>query len=193
MRNSITYYIICIVLGAIIGWLCRGCYFRDIKGTMQRDTVVKYEKIPYSRLELAANTYKLDLPKTGKTELVFIPEHSTTIIYRDSVRYVTYPRDYFYTSTNEVEIWYSGIDSTIDSLNVIQKTANITETYTPREKRSALSIGIEANYSYAFRMPLQAKYAYKLIPWLSVYGYAEYEPFTKQFGAGLGTEITIEF
>jgi hypothetical protein len=160
---------------------------------MQRDTVVKYEKIPYSRLELAANTYKLDLPKTGKTELVFIPEHSTTIIYRDSVRYVTYPRDYFYTSTNEVEIWYSGIDSTIDSLNVIQKTANITETYTPREKRNALSIGIEANYSYAFRMPLQAKYAYKLIPWLSVYSYAEYEPFAKQFGAGLGTEITIEF
>lgn len=193
MRNSITYYIICIILGAVIGWLCRGSYFRDTAGVVQRDTVIQYEKIPYSKLDLATNTYKLDLPKMGKIELVFVPEHSTNIIYRDSVRYVTYPRDYFYTNTNEVEIWHSGIDSTIDSLNVIQKTSNIRETYTPREKRNAVSIGVEANYSSSFRMPLRSEYACKITPWLSVIGYAEYELFTKQLGAGLGAEITIEF
>lgn len=146
MRNSITYYIICIVLGAIIGWLCRGCYFRDIKGTMQRDTVVKYEKIPYSRLELSKNTYELKIPKIEKKELVFIPEHSTTIIYRDSVRYVTLPRNFYFTKVEDVEIWHSGIDSRIDSVNVFRRSISVTESFTPAQRHKHWGIGIQVGY-----------------------------------------------
>lgn len=146
MRNSITYCILCVILGAVIGWLCREYHFRDATKMLQRDTVVRYEKIPYSRIELAANTYKLELPKIDKKELVFIPEHSTTIIYRDSVRYVTLPRNFYFTKVEDAEIWHSGIDSRIDSVNVFRRSISVTESFTPAQRHKRWGIGIQVGY-----------------------------------------------
>lgn len=146
MRNSITYCILFVVLGAVIGWLCRGHYSRDGIGITQRDTVVKYERVFYSRLELSKNTYELEIPKIDKKELVFIPEHSTTIIYRDSVRYVTLPRNFYFTKVEDAEIWHSGIDSRIDSVNVFRRSISVTESFTPAQQHRRWGIGIQVGY-----------------------------------------------
>lgn len=163
---------------------------------VQSDTIVKYETLHYSRLELAKNTIKLDVPKISARELVFIEESSLDTIYIDSVRYVTLPRQYYHTKTQDAEIWHSGIDSTIDSLAVfrndmvISKKETTTQTVT---KRHGLSIGIETNYATIPCFPVQLEYAYHIKPWFNIYGYAEYELLRKQWGIGIGTKIEISW
>lgn len=193
MKKYIPYLVIFLV-GAVIGmWLCRQYHFRDATKMFQRDTVVRYDTIRYSRLELAGNTYELELPRTGSTEFVFVQEDSVSYIYRDSIRYVTLPRQYFYTKTMEAEIWHSGIQSTIDSLNVFQRTVTVTEKTREKAKRNSVSIGAEVNYTKSLGIPVQVQYAYRIAPWLSVYGYGEYEFLSRQIGVGIGTELTIEY
>lgn len=187
-------YIVIFILGIVIGALCRGYYARD-EVTTQRDTTVVYKTRYYSRLELKAKTIRLEVPKIDVRQRVFVPADSVTIIYRDSVRYVTIQRQNYYTKTNEVQIWHSGVDSTIDSLSLLFPTTTIaqTEKVARKPKKHAIGIGIEANYSTIFNMPLQLEYTYNVKPWLSVYGYAEYELFRKQFGIGAGTQMFIEW
>lgn len=186
-------YIIILVLGMVIGSLCRGYFTHEV--TIQKDTVTVYKTIQYSRLELQDKTIRLQVPDIYVRPMVFVPADSVTIIYRDSVRYVTLPRQNYYTKTEEAEIWHSGVDSTIDSLSLLFPMTSIvqTEKVARKPKKHAIGIGIEANYSTTFNMPLQLEYAYNVKPWLSVYGYAEYELFRKQFGVGAGTQMTIEW
>ena len=192
MKKYIPYTLI-LILGIVIGWLWRGYHFTFADDMVRRDTTIVYEKIPYSRLDLSANTMKLDVPKIGTKELVYIETSSLDTIYRDSVRYVTMPREYFYTKVEDAEIWHSGIDSRIDSLNVLISNTTVTEVVNKKSKKNAISIGIEANYSNSMRFPLHAEYSYKILPWLSVYGYGEYEFCTKQLGVGVGASFTIEY
>lgn len=188
MKKCITFIVV-FLIGTIAGlFLSRTEHFRDATKMVQRDTIVRYDTLVYSRLDLLSNTYKLDLPRS-KTEFVYIPEESVSIIYRDSIRYVTLPREYFYTKTEDAEIWHSGIQSTIDSLNVFRKSTTIRESI--KEKRNSISIGVESNYSNGLNLPIQVQYSRHIRPWFSVYGYAEYELIQKQYGVGIGTQISI--
>lgn len=187
-------YIVIFILGIVIGAFCQGYYARD-EATTQRDTVTVYKPKYYSRLELKAKTIRLEVPKIDVWQRVFVPADSVTIIYRDSVRYVTLPRQNYFTKTEEVQIWHSGVDSTIDSLSLLFPTTTIaqTEKVARKPKKHAIGIGIEANYNTTLNMPVQLEYTYMVKPWLSVYGYAEYELFRKQFGVGAGTQMFIEW
>lgn len=129
---------------------------------MQRDTTYIYEKVPYSRLDLGKMSVQLSIPEVNVPNMVFMRIDSTTIIYKDSVRYVVLPRQYYFTSTEDVEIWHSGIDSTIDSLNVVRKAANITNTYKPKEKKNRLAFGIEGGWCQTFSAPVYLEYSRKL-------------------------------
>lgn len=193
MKQNIIIGSLLLIVGVLSGvMLCRA-FHHDKVEVVQKDTVIVRDTIRYSRLALDYETMKLDLPKIGKKEYVFIAEDSTTIIYRDSVRYVTAMREFFYTRTPEVEIWHSGIDSRIDSLNVYRSSSVITQTISRKERLHEISAGLELNHSDAFRMPFQVEYSYMLKPWMSMYGYAEYELFTKQFGIGAGMKIQISW
>ena len=185
-------YIVIFLIGAVAGmWLCRNS-FRDTT-IVQNDTVTVYKAVPYSPLELKANTIELDVPEINRREYVFVDITHLDTIYRDSIRYVTLPRQYYFTKVKDAEIWHSGVDSRIDSLNVLYESTNITQTYTPKAKKHSISLGIEANYSTSFMMPVQLEYGYKVKDWLMVYGYAEYELFMKQFGIGGGASLQIEW
>ena len=193
MKQNIIIGSLLLIVGVLSGvMLCRH-FHRDKVEVVQKDTIVMHDTIRYSRLELDCETVKLDLPKIGKKEYVFIVEDSTTIIYRDSIRYVTALREFFYTRTPEVEIWHSGIDSRIDSLNVCRSSSVITQTISRKERLHEISAGLELNHSDGLRMPFQVEYSYMLKPWMSMYGYAEYELFTKQFGIGAGMKIQISW
>ena len=193
MKQNIIIGVSLLVIGIVGGvFLCRA-FHHDKVEVVQKDTVIVRDTISYSRLALDYETVKLDLPKIGKKEYVFIAEDSTTIIYRDSIRYVTALREFFYTRTPEVEIWHSGIDSRIDSLNVCRSSSVITQTIRPNERLHEISAGLQMSYSDALRMPFQLEYSYMLKPWMSMYGYAEYELFTKQFGIGAGMKIRISW
>lgn len=187
-------YIVIFLIGALAGmWAHRQYHFRDATNMSQNDTIVRLDTIRYSKLELIGKNYNLDVPKIGSPELVYIPTHSLDTIYRDNIQYVTLPRQFYFTETEDAQIWHSGIDSTIDSLNVFRKNATITQTIQPVTKRNALSVGIGANYATIPSFPVQLEYAYYIKPWFNIYGYAEYELLRKQWGIGMGTKIEISW
>jgi hypothetical protein len=144
---------------------------------VQSDTIVKYETLHYSRLELAKNTIKLDVPKVSIRELVFIEESSLDTIYRDSIRYVTLAREYFYTKQDDVEIWHSGIDSRIDSLKYTMRETIITDTYKRRDWKHEIKLYGSAGYKYnlGFSTPVGAEYTYYPKRWVGIGGKAEYD------------------
>lgn len=193
MKKYIPYIVIFLV-GALAGmWTHRQYHFRDNTKMVQIDTLVRYDTVRYSRLELSEKIGRLNVPKITNPRMVLIPADSTTIIYRDSVRYVTLPREFYFTETEDAQIWHSGIDSTIDSLNVFTKTTSVTKVIQPVTKCNALSIGIETNYMGGLYTPIYIGYERMLKPWLSVYGQVAYDLPSHVYGVGIGLKMQLEW
>ena len=188
MKQNIIIGALLLILGLVSGlFICRSC--APETEIVQKDTVTVEKKVYYSKLDLESKTYRLEIPDVGLKEYVFF--HVDSIIYKDKVIYATAERQYFFTKVDKAEIWHSGIDSRIDSLNVYTETTTITERIQPVTKRNSLEFGIETNYSTMFSIPLHLEYSRNVNDWLSVYGYGEYELLRKQFGVGAGTKIAF--
>ena len=129
----------------IFGYIMGAEHFRDATKMIQRDTIVRYDTMRYSRLELETLSHRLDVPKIDVPKLAILDVEKMDTIYKDNVMYITYPRENYYTKAKDVEIWHSGIDSTIDSLNVVQKTQNITESilHKPSPWRFSCDVGVD--------------------------------------------------
>lgn len=158
---------------------------------VQRDTVICYETRCYSRLELTENTKRLDIPKIDRPEMVYLPADSTTIIYRDSVRYVTYPREYFYTKVDDAEIWHSGIDSRIDSLNIFRENVKITTEIRRENVKNSLGIGLEASYLSTPTASIYLEYERLLHKNASVYANVFYDIPSQMKGISAGFRLHI--
>ena len=193
MKKYIPYLVI-FLIGALAGmWAHRQYHLTHSEIVVQNDTIVRHDTVKYSKLELIGKNYTLDVPKIKRREYVFIPADSTTIIYRDSVRYVTLPRQYYFTETEDAQIWHSGIDSTIDSLNVVVKTAEITKSTQTVTKRNSLGIGIETSYLHSLSTPIYIEYERKLKPWMAAYGQVTYDLPSRTYGVGIGLKMQIEW
>lgn len=190
--KKILPYLILVIVGIAVGCFTTRCFFKQDK-VSQIDTLIVYKRVGYSRIDLKDRTYKINVPDIDVPELVLIPADSTSIIYKDSVRYITTQRQFFYTRTPEVEIFHSGLDSRIDSLNVSVRNTIISNNIVPKDKKHSLGIGIEANYVETFSVPVQVDYSYKLNRNFSVYGYVEYELVRRQIGAGIGTRVSFDW
>ncbi len=191
MKKYIPYLVI-FLIGAFAGiWAHRQYHRTHTEEEVQRDTVVRHDTIKYSKLELIGKNYTLDVPKIKRREYVFIPADSTTIIYRDSVRYVTLPRQYFYTKVKDAEIWHSGIDSTIDSLNIVVKTAEITKNTISAQPKNSIGIGIEPSYMNTLSIPIYLEYERMLHKNVGIYGQIAYDLPSKTFGVGIGAKVSV--
>lgn len=186
--KKIIPYIIVLAVGVVLGLLYRPEHIRE--ESIRVDTTFVYDTIKYSRLELAMNTYKLKVPKVDKNKYVYVPSDSVSVVYKDSIKYVMMPREYFYTEADGVKIWHSGIDSTIDSLNVERKTAYITTTKTIRHK-NRLSFGMEASYSTIPYIPIYLEYGRMLHPNVEIYGKIFYDMPRLNVGVGVGAKVSI--
>jgi hypothetical protein len=182
-----------LVLGMVIGWLCRGYHFRAEVKMVESDTVYVYKYKSYSHVDLKGSTYKLDVPVVGVPEVIFIREDSTAVEYRDSIRYITAPREFFYTMTPEVEIWHSGIGSRIDSLNVHVRNSVITNKIVPKEKKHGLSLGVELGYMSALSIPIYLEYERMLQKNVGIYGQMLYDLNARQFGVSAGVHLQLEW
>ena len=152
------------------------------------DTVIVRDTMRYSRLELALNTTPLKIDKITIPELVYIPEYQLDTIYQDSIRYVTLPRQYYFTKTEDAEIWHSGVDSRIDSLNVFRQTKVITQSVT---KRNTLSLGMDLGYSCRAHIPIYLQYEYKLHRNVVAYGRIFYDTPVFCYGVSAGIKLQI--
>ena len=191
MKKDIIIGALLLILGFVLGLMCRKDHIREVTKMSQNDTIVRLDTIKHSRFELVRNTYELDIPKISRPELVYIPADSATIIYRDSVRYVTMPRQYFYTKTDDAEIWHSGIDSTIDSLNVVRKTQKITKATQSVTKCNTLALGAEMQYWGYTSIPIYLEYSHLLHQNVEMFMNLSYDLTTKQMGVGMGVQLQI--
>ena len=187
--QKIFAYIGVMVVGVVIGCLLPDYHFRDEVKMLQRDTIVRFDTIRYSRLELVTNSNALKIPKIDVPKLAFLDVEKVDTIYKDNVMYLTYPRESYYTKAKDVEIWYSGIDSTIDSLNVVQKTQNIKETQQVKVDRNSISLGIEASYLTAPSLPIYLEYGRMFHKNVEMYGQIAYDLQSRQWGVGIGVEL----
>ena len=191
MKKYIPYLVI-FLIGAFAGmWVHRQYYPCEPTELIQRDTVVSYDTLRYSSLELVKNTYKLDVPRIGTSSLVFFPIDKVDTVYKDKKVYIAMEREWRYTETDEVQIWHSGIDSTIDSLNVMRRTEIITETVQDVMKRNYLSFGIEAGYSTIPHIPIYLQYDRMLHKNMGVYVRAFYDIPRLSYGVSVGAKVQV--
>lgn len=177
-------------MGVFAG-MCISPFNHSRQSAVQKDTVVVYKTMRYTRLDLAGQTTRIDIPKVGKPELVYMDTRSLDTIYRDCVRYVTMPREYFYTNVDGAEIWHSGIDSRIDSLSIRRREMMITTREKP--KKNTLGLGIETSYYSALYIPAYIEYERMVKPWLSVYGRVGYNFPTLEYGVSLGVRMQLQW
>ena len=190
MRRNLIIFASILIIGIVAGmWLCRELHPAHRPNEEQRDTIIQYVK--YSPLELKDKTIRIDVPKVG-LHVVYIPYDSIQVVYRDNIQYITAPRQFYHTKTDKAEIWHSGIDSRIDSLAVMVTETRVQQAI-KEQNRHSIGVGIEANYARSFAMPVQLEYSYAFRRYASVYGYAEYELFTHQFGVGIGLRMQIDW
>lgn len=183
-------WLICLIMGIFAG-MCVSPFNHSRQTGVQKDTIVRYDTMKYTRFELAGHTRKLDIPAVRKPELVFIGVESLDTIYIDNVQYVTMPREYFYTNVEDAEIWHSGIDSRIDSLAVRRRELMITTREKP--KKNALGFGIETSYYSGLYIPAYIEYERMMQPWLSVYGRVGYNFPTMELGISLGVRMQLQW
>ena len=177
-------HIVILIVGIVIGTLCREYHFRGIVDNPQRDTVFVRDTFEYTKEVLSQSTkvvYQKD------TEYIYIEVRDT--IEKEKKVYVPMPRQYYCTRVKDAEIFHSGIESRIDSLNIFSTTANITQTYLPKERKNYLALGIEANYIDRLYIPIYFQYSRMLHKNVEIYGKVIYDLPIGSWGVGIGTNV----
>jgi hypothetical protein len=137
-----------------------------------RDVVV-YRDTSYSRLSLG-DIQKLDVPEVrGVPMVVYVPEIEVRTVVKDSIRYVMLDREHKFLDNPNVKIWYSGVDPTIDSLQVKRQTVIQKEPW----KRHSMSLSGEIGFNM---LGVGAEYEYIIFRWFSVSANAGYDFYVKQ-------------
>lgn len=186
MKKNIIVGAVLFLVGLLAGWLPKGRLHKDT--FVQRDTIVVHDTIEYTKEILAEKTkvvYK------DKVEYVYVDVEKTDTLYIEEKVYVQMPRQYYFTETDDVRIWHSGIDSTIDSLNLVRKTHNITETIRTKDKRNYLSVGAEAVYIGTPYIPIYVEYERMLHRNFSIYARAMHDFISQENGVSVGVKAQI--
>lgn len=161
-------YIVTLIVGIVLG-ICLQIprfYIGKQDVLIKTDTITKEVVKFYTPLELKKNTHKIRVPQIKIGEYVFVKVDS--LIFKDSVKYVSLPREYYYTKQDDIEIWHSGIDSRIDSLRYKTKETIITETYKRKDWKHEINIYGSIGYDYKFRTPVGVEYTYYPKKWIGV-------------------------
>ena len=137
------------------------------------ERIVEYRDTSYSRLDMGT-VFKLETPQVSRVpSVIFIPETEVKIEYRDSIRYVVLDREHKFLDNPDVKIWYSGVDPTIDSLQVKRHTVIQKEPW----KRHSVSLSGDVGFNM---LGVGAEYEYSIFRWLSVSANAGYDFYVKQ-------------
>lgn len=137
------------------------------------ERIVEYRDTSYSRLDMGT-VFKLETPQVSRVpSIIFIPETEVKIEYRDSIRYVVLDREHKFLDNPDVKIWYSGVNPTIDSLQVKRHTVIQKEPW----RRHSVSLSGEVGFNM---LGVGAEYEYSIFRWLSVSANAGYDFYVKQ-------------
>lgn len=180
MKRSIIIGAVLLVIGIVIGWLCRQSLIRP-QTIIQRDTLVRVD------------TVKESYPVPVREEIV----DTLRIVIRDTVRvkdtlYMNLPLEKKLYASSEYYAEVSGYRPSLDYIEVYQKTKIVKEYISqPATNRSTLSFGIEPSYLNTLSIPIYLEYGRMLHKNVEIYGQIAYDLPSKSFGVGAGLKIQI--
>lgn len=171
-----------LVLGMVIGWLCRGCFHADKTPIVQKDTIVYRDTIRES--------YPLEISK----EVV----RKEYVIVRDTVRikdtlYLSLPMERRVYGSDDFYAEVTGYKPSLDYIEVFPKTKIITERIVERRKMNSLSAGIELGYMNGLTLPIYLEYERMLQKNVGIYGQMLYDLNARQFGISAGVHLQLEW
>ena len=145
------------------------------------ERIVEYRDTSYSRLSLG-DIKKLDVPEVkGVPMVVYVPEVEVRTVVKDSIRYVMLNREHKILENPDVKIWYSGVDPSIDSLQVHRRME--------KEPWKRHTIGLEGDAGMG--LSVGAVYEYDIFKWLSVSTKAGYDFYVEKPYFAVGAEIRL--
>lgn len=169
-----------LVLGMVIGWLCRGCFHADKTPIVQRDTLVRVD------------TIREDNPILIKESVI----DTMLVVLRDTIRlrdtlFLSLPLEKKIYGNSEYYAEVSGYRPNLDYIEVFPKTRVVTERIVEKRKMNSLSAGVELGYMSALSIPIYLEYERMLQKNVGIYGQMLYDLNARQFGIGLGAKVSI--
>lgn len=176
MKKEIIIGVLLLILGFVIGILCRPHRIERVVD-IQRDTT------------FIRDTHIIEKPvlvEKRVTDTMYYAVHDTTRV-KDTL-YVALPREEKTYKGEDYLARVSGYMPSLDYIETYPKTTIITNTQSVT-KRNTLSLGIEASYCNALSIPIYLEYERMLHKNMGIYGDLFYDLRCSQFGALLGTNI----
>lgn len=179
---KIHHIIIALIVGMVLGWLCRHTNAPERVVEVQKDTVVRYDTIRI--YEPSETRYEI------LTERILVPI-CDTIKVRDTL-YLQLERERKSYKDKDFYVEISGYKPELDYIEVYPRYTTVTKTervkYHPVNR---LSAGAEVSYINEVYSPLYIEYERMLHRNVVVYARFLYDIPTMTKGMGLGVEFTI--
>ena len=179
MKRNIVIGALMLIVGMVIGWLCRN-HFRDEVKMVQIDSVVFRDTIrEYHPIEI-------------RKEIV----DTMLVIIRDTIRvkdtlYVSIPLEKKIYASSEYYAEISGYRPNLDYIEVFPKTTIITERIASKQPKNSIGVGVETSYMNALSIPIYLEYSYLLHKNVEIYGQIGYDLPSRRFGIGIGAKASI--
>ena len=180
MKRDIIYGALLLILGIVIGILCRPHRIERVVD-IQRDTTILID------------THIVEKPVLVEKYIqdsLLVAVHDTTIV-NDTI-FVALPIE---SKTYKGEEYYaevSGYKPSLDLIQVYPKTEYITETQKEFiRQRNFLAVGTEMEYIDAFHTYIYAEYERMFHKNVGIYGRFLYDVPTKQMGGSVGIKAQL--
>lgn len=175
-------FVIILIVGIVIGWLCRQSCIRP-ETIIQKDTLVRIDTVkelyPVSIREEIVDTLRIVVMDTIRVK---------DTLYMDlPLEKRSYKRDDFYAEV-------TGYDPRLTYIEVYPKTVYINESVGQSVTgRNTLSFGIEPSYMNTLSIPIYLEYGRMLHKNIEIYGQIAYDLPSKTVGAGIGIKAGIQW
>lgn len=177
--RKVLVYIACLVLGVVIGLLCRVPYSRE--DVVQRDTL------------FVVDTHIIEKPvpiKVAQKETLLVSVHDTTIV-KDSV-FVPIPMERKTYKGEDYFAEISGYKAVLERIEVYPKTTTIYKTDKELVRHSNhLRLGVEASYCSTLSLPIYLEYEKMLHKNVGLRAGFFYDLPTRLYGLRVGANIQI--
>lgn len=151
---------------------------------VKTETITKVDTIVVTKEKIVTKV----VTKDGPTEYIYVEVPVRDTIYKE----IPLKKEHYHSVADDVEIWHSGVASSIDKVVNYRETKIVNNVYR-KDMKNTISLGLDMGYHKAFRMPLQLSYEYDIASWFSMGAYAEYEPLQRTFGGGMKAEIKLQW
>lgn len=172
-------FLLTLVLGIVIGWLCRPKHTQETESVPQTDTVYVFDTIT---IDTPVVVYK------EKGHLIEVPVRDTIRVHDTLYMQLQTEKKIYKGEDYYAEV--SGYCPRLDYIQVYPQTRYIKETkIQPVDKTYRVAAGVEMAYIGTAYIPIYLEYGQMLHKNIEIYAKLSYDLPTKTYGMGVGTKI----